>query len=155
MFKSLSYIPYVSGKWNPDFVMKFNDKIIEGDIKEVIYKWSIWDRQYTYSNKYAIKNVVAVLKYFKADSDLISALKEETEEFKFLEKEIVKFNDKFKEQKKEYNKLHKKEIEKEKADFKERFGYATVNDERIGVSIPMTETSNPLIVRGEDERMWC
>lgn len=155
MFKSLSYIPFVSEKWNSDFVMKFNEKLIEGDVKEVIYKWSIWDRQYTYGNKYALKNVVATLKYFKADSDLINALKEETEEFKSLEKEIVKFNDKFKEQKKEYNKSHKKEIEQEKVDFKEQFGYAIVNDEKIGVSIPMTETSNPLIVRGDDERMWC
>ena len=155
MFKSLSYIPHVSEKWNSDFVMKFDDKLIEGDVKEVIYKWSIWDRQYTYNNKYAIKNVVATLKYFKADSDLINALKEETKEFKLLEEEIVKFNNKFKEQKKEYNKIHKKEIEKEKEDFKEQFGYAIVNDEKIGVSIPMTETSNPLIVRGDDERMWC
>lgn len=155
MFNSLLYVPFVSEKWNSDFVMKFNDKIIEGDIKEVIYKWSIWDRQYTYQNKYAIKNVIATLKYFKADKYLINALKEETEEFKSLEKEIIKFNDEFKENKKEYNKIHKKEIDSEKELFKEQYGYAKVNGEKIGVSIPMTETSNPLIVRGEDERMWC
>lgn len=79
------------------------------------------------------------------------------EDYKKLLSEMKALQEKQKEEKAEWRKLHKEEVKKEKAAkdaLKEQFGYAVVDGEKIAVPY-LVEGPGIIITRGEDPRFGC
>lgn len=150
MYKSISYygpkIPQTEY-----FGYEFCGKKLSPMAERLFYRWANTDKQYTVDNKYAWKNFVNAIMEIDSSINLI----QNCIEFDKLCDKMKSDCERRKEEKKIYNKEHKEEIAKQKELDKETFGYAIINGEKVALGGYLVEEMSPLIVRGDDKRMFC
>lgn len=133
----------------PEYVTKNNFKLANETIpdlaKEMLFAWSTLKDNYA-KDKVYVKNFWSCLK---------PELTSKQQKLKFPEdfgkvlQNMANIKTQYSEKKKEYNKAHKKEVEKQKADKKEKYGYATINGEKVEIANPLIEGPRIFIGRGD------
>ena len=132
--------PYIDEYYQNDNKLNLSYRAIK-----MLFAWSTLADKYK-ENKMYRRNFYTSLK---------TELTEEQKVFNFptdfenILSEMKTIKEKYAEEKREYNKLHKKEIIEENKKWKEKYGYALVDGEKVEIGNSLIESSRIFIGRGD------